>query len=230
MPFPTYEKKEDIPKGFEDLYEEKDGKFSPKVPEVPDVTKLNAALETERTQRGEEEKARKKAEKDLTELRRKQAAAEGNISDEALTKLRDEDAAKRKTELEPVQNELAETKAKLRKITLSDRLRTLGTAAGWLPDRIEDAMDLVQKRADLAEGSDTNIVVKDKEGKPTTEKIEDFLKSTFKKEKPWLYAGSGGSGSGAGGSTRSSGAADEEPPAPESNRLNEIKSAVAGAF
>jgi hypothetical protein len=48
----------------------------------------------------------------------------------------------------------------------------------------------------LAEGSDTNIVVKDKDGKATTEKIEDFLSKTFKKEKPWLYAGSGARGSG----------------------------------
>lgn len=230
MPFPTYEKKEDIPKGFEDLYEEKDGKFSPKVAEIPDVTKLTTALDTERTQRTEEEKARKKAERELAEARRKEAAREGNISDEQLTKLREEDAAKRKTELDPVQTELTETKAKLRKITLSDRLRSLGVAAGWLPDRVEDAMVLAQPRADLAEGSDTNIVVKDKDGKPTTEKIEDFLKTTFKKEKPWLYAGSGARGSGSGGSNGSGGAPDEPEPGEEERIANKKRAQVAGAF
>lgn len=231
MAFPTYEKKEDIPKGFEDLYEEKDGKFSPKVPEVPDVTKLNTALETERTNAATEKAERVKAENALAALRRKEAAREGNISDEQLTKLRDEDALKRKTELEPVQTELLETKAKLRKITLSDRLRTLGTAAGWLPDRIEDAMVLIQPLTDLAEGSDSNIVVKGEDGKPTTEKIEDFLKVTFKKKKPWLYKGAGASGGGAGGSSRSAGADDEdERPVPDAKGLDAKRATVAGAL
>ena len=229
MAFPTYEKKEDIPKGFEDLYEEKDGKFSPKVTEVPDVTKLNTALESQRTQAENEKKERIKAENALAELRRKEAAREGNISDEQLNKLREEDATKRKAELDPVQTELVETKAKLRKITLVDRLRTLGTAAGWLADRSDDALEAALKRADLAEGSDTNIVVKDKDGKVTTEKIEDFLKVGFKKEKPWLYAGSGASGSGAGGSNRSV-AADEEPPAADTKQLEQKRATVAAAF
>jgi hypothetical protein len=230
MAFPTYEKKEDIPKGFEDLYEEKDGKFSPKVTEIPDVTKLSSALETERTTAATEKAARVKAENDLAAERRKQAAKDGNISDEQLTKLREEDENKRKAEVEPVKTELAETKAKLRKITLTDRLRALGTAAGWLSDRADDALEAALKRADLAEGSDTNIVVKDKDGKVTTEKIEDFLKVTFKKEKPWLYAGSGGSGSGAGGSSRSAGAADEEAPEPDKKSLNQKRQTVAGAL
>jgi hypothetical protein len=227
MAFPTYEKKEDIPKGFEELYEEKEGKFSPKVTEVPDVTKLNSALEKERKRAEDEEKARKKAENELAEARRKEAAKEGNISDEALNKLRAEDADKRKTELDPVKTELVETKAKLRKITLTDRLRALGTAAGWMPDRADDALEAALKRVDLAEGSDTNIVVKDKDGNLTTKKVEEFLKVDFKKEKPWLYAGSGGSGSGAGGSSSS---ADEEPPEPDKKQLDQKRATVAGAL
>ena len=229
MPFPTYEKKEDIPEAFLSEYEEKDGKWHAK---VPDVTSLNTALKEERERAENEKKERIKAENTATELRRKQAAADNNISDEALNKLRSEDAEKRKTELEPLQTELTETKAKLRKITLSDRLRALGTAAGWHPERIEDAMDLLlEKRVDLAEGSDTNIVVKDKSGKPTTEKIEDFLKVSLKKEKPWLYLGPRGSGSGAGGSSRSAGAADEdERPAPDEQGLAAKRATVAGAL
>src|SRR4051812_13771930 len=132
MAFPVFEKKEDIPKGFEEDYEEREGKFHPK---IPDVTKQQTALEAERTKAENERKARIKAENDLADARRKEAAREGNISDEHLNKLRQEDADKRKAELEPVQNELTETKAKLRKVTLVDRLRALGTTAGWLPDR-----------------------------------------------------------------------------------------------
>lgn len=226
MAFPTYEKKELIPPGFEDLYEEKDGKFSPKVAEVPDVTNLNTALKNERTRAETEEKARKQAENTLAELRRKEAAREGNISDEQLTKLREEDEKKRKEELEPVRNELVETKAKLRKITLSDRVRALGTAAGWLPDRADDALEAALKRMDLAEGSDTNIVVKDKDGKVTTEKPEEFLKATFKREKPWFYAGPGGSGSGA---TSSSTEVEQEPLSRET-QLARKRAQVAGSI
>ena len=229
MAFPTYEKKEDIPEAFRDEFEEgEDKKWRAK---VPDVTNLNKAIETERTNAATEKAARVKAENDLAAARRKEAAREGNISDEQLTKLREEDAAKRKTELDSVQAELTETKAKLRKITLVDRLRALGTAAGWLSDRADDALEAALKRVDLAEGSDTNIVVKDKDGKVTTEKPEDFLKVSFKKEKPWLYAGSGASGSGAGGSTRSGGAADEEErPAVDKKQLNQKRATVAGAL
>jgi len=230
MAFPTYEKKEDIPKGFEDLYEEKDGKFSPKVAEVPDVTNLNSALASERTRAENEEKARKKAERELAEARRKEAAREGNISDEQLNKLREEDAARRKTELDPIQTELVETKAKLRKITLSDRVRALGTAAGWLADRADDALEAALKRMDLAEGSDTNIVVKDKDGKVTTEKPEDFLKATFKKEKPWLYAGTGARGSGSGGSNGSGPASDEAPEGEAERIAAKKRTQVMGAF
>jgi transposase-like protein/predicted DNA-binding antitoxin AbrB/MazE fold protein len=226
MAFPVFEKKEDIPKGFEADYEEKEGKFHPK---VPDVKGAQTALEAERKRADDEKKARVDAENKLAEARRKETAREGNISDEQLTKLREEDAAKRKADLEPVQSELVETKAKLRKITLVDRLRTLGTESGWLAGRIEDAMDQALKRVDLAEGSDTNIVVKDKDGKATTEKVEDFLKVRLKKEKPWLYAGSGARGSGTGGSD-GSGAVDDVPADEEQRIAAKKRAQVAGAF
>src|SRR3954471_11067735 len=102
MAFPVFEKKEDIPKGFEDDYEEKEGKFHPK---VPDVKGAQTALEAERKRADDEKKARVDAENKLAEARRKEAAREGNISDEQLTKLREEDAARRKADLEPVQSE-----------------------------------------------------------------------------------------------------------------------------
>lgn len=229
MAFPTYEKKEDIPKGFEDLYEEKDGKFSPKVPEVPDVTKLNTALETERTQRAEEEKARKKAERELAEMRRKEAAREGNVSEETMTKLREEDERKRREELDPVRQELDRTKAELTKVKKTDRVQRLFLDSGGIAARLEDAMLSLDKRTGLTEDGNT-ITVLDKEGKLTTTKVEDFLKGDFKKEKPWLYAGSGGSGSGAGGSGGAGG--DEEEPKPRSTerQLAATRAVVAGAL
>ena len=41
MPFPIYESKDQIPAGAEDVYEEKDGKF---VPKLPDVSQLETTL------------------------------------------------------------------------------------------------------------------------------------------------------------------------------------------
>jgi hypothetical protein len=41
----------------------------------------------------------------------------------------------------------------------------------------------------------------DADGKPSTEKLEDFFKTTFKKEMPEFYQGTKASGGGAGGGT-----------------------------
>jgi hypothetical protein len=210
---------------FEDLYEEKDGKFSPKVAEVPDVTKLNTALDTERTQRAEEEKARKKAEKELTDLRRKQAATENNISEEQLEALRKEDEQKRK----PLEEENQRLKGELTKVKRTDRVQKLFLDSGGMSDRLEDAMLSLDKRTGLTEDGNT-ITVLDKDGKLTTQKIEDFLKVDFKKEKPWLYAGSGARGSGAGGSSGAGAAADEAPEGEAERIAAKKRQQVSGAF
>ena len=222
MPFQIFDKIEDIPEAQRDVYEEKDGKWHAK---VPDVTNLTSAIEKERTGRETEEKARKKAEKDLADLRRKATAAESNISEEQLEKLRKEDDDKRK----PIQDELDKTKAELTKVKKTDRVQRLFLDSGGMPDRVEDAMLSLDRRTGLTEDGNT-ITVLDKDGKLTTEKVEDFVKASFKKEKPWLYAGSGGSGSGAGGSTRTGSPADETPPG-EQERITATKRAqVSGAF
>jgi hypothetical protein len=224
MPFPTYDKIEAIPDDQRDVYEEgEDKKWRAK---VPDVTQLNSALEKERTDRDTEKKARTKAENDLAALRRKQAAADNNISEEQLEALRKEDEQKRK----PLADELATTKAELVKVKKTDRVQRLFLDSGGMSDRLEDAMLALDRRTGLTEDGNT-ITVLDKDGKLTTAKVEDFLKVDFKKEKPWLYAGSGGSGSGAGGSSRSSGAADEEErPAPDEKQLDQKRRTVAGAL
>jgi hypothetical protein len=93
-----------------------------------------------------------------------------------------------------------------------------------MADRVEDAMD----RAREAHRSDhgwNGIVVKDKDGNITAETIDDFLKKTFRAEKPWLYKGTGASGSGASGTTASGDPAPEAPMRTRRGRRD-----VAGAF
>src|SRR5665811_744766 len=162
MPFQIFDKIEDIPEAQRDVYEEKDGKWHAK---VPDVTNLTSAIEKERTGRETEEKARKKAEKDLADLRRKATAAESNISEEQLEKLRKEDDDKRK----PIQEELDKTKAELTKVKKTDRVQRLFLDSGGMPDRVEDAMLSLDRRTGLTEDGNT-ITVLDKDGKLTTEK------------------------------------------------------------
>jgi hypothetical protein len=71
--------------------------------------------------------------------------------------------------------------------------------------------------------------VLDKDSKLTTEPIDDFLKTTFKKEKPWLYKGSGASGSGATGSSGSGADDDDEEDRTPAPSVND-RQRVMGAF
>lgn len=220
MPLPIFEKQDDIPEAFKSEYEEREGKWHPR---VPDVTKLESALEKERTDRADEEKKRKAAEKERDELKRKQSAQQAGITDEQLQQLRAEDAEKRK----PLEDENAELKAENRKLKLTDRVRTQALESGIMSDRIEDAMLVLERRTDLTSDSDS-IVVLDKDGKPTSEKLEDFLTVTFKKEKPWLYTGSQSSGGGSNNPPRSTAGNGERPKANQGNP--DHASTARGAF
>lgn len=217
MALPTFAKQDEIPEAFRGEYEERDGAWHPK---VPDVAKLTTALEGERERAKAEEKARKLAEKERDELKRAEKAKAAGISEEELNKIRADEALARK----PLEDELALTKAQMRKLKLTDRVRLLALGAGVMTDRIEDAMMALERRTDLTDAD--GIVVKDKEGKVTTETIDDFLKKTFKLEKPWLYAGSGASGSG----TPTPSPEERQPPLTEQPATEPLHPSISGRF
>jgi hypothetical protein len=187
MPFATYDTQDEVPEELRDVYEEKDGKWQAK---VPDVANLNSALQAERTKAATEEAARKKAERELGDIKRKTSAEQHGITEEQLQALRDEDSTKRK----PLEDEIATLRTENDKLTRLDKVRATALHNGVMADRIEDAMLSLDGRTRLTDAK--TIVVLDKDGNATTEKLEDFLGKTFRAEKPWLYAGSGGSGSG----------------------------------
>lgn len=203
MPFPVYDSQDAIPEPFRAEYEERDGKWHAK---VPDVSGAQSALEKERQKARDEEKARKAAEKERDELKRARDAQEKGITEEQLQKLRDEEAKARK----PIEEERDRLAAENRKLKLTDRARALALKSGVMPDRIDKAMKDLEGRLDLAEGGET-IVVKDAKGVITTESIEDFLTKTYKAEAPFFYAGSGASGSGSDGSSGGSGGTGYDP-------------------
>lgn len=192
MPFPTYAKQDEIPEAFRGEYEEREGVWHPK---VPDVTKLTGALQKERDKAAEQDRLRKEAEKERDELKREAQARAAGISQEELEKIR----AAEKEARRPIEKERDDLRAENRKLKLTDRVKALALSAGVMQDRIDDAMLLLASRTDLTDAD--GIVVKDEDGKITSETIDDFLDTTFKKESPWFYAGAGSSGSGAQGST-----------------------------
>lgn len=202
MPFPTYAKKEDIPAGAEDVYEEKDGRF---VPKLEDTSGLKSTLATVRQEKDTAEKALKsatdaaaKAQRELDALR----ASGGDI--EAKTKEllekweKDKDAA-----VGAVRTELEAAQARLRTLTLDDKAKAAFIAAGGRPEKADAALKLAKDRLDLA---DDRIVVKDEKGAVSTTAIADFWGKDFKKEMPELYKGSQASGGGASGITEGGGA------------------------
>lgn len=214
MALPVFDTEEAVPEAMRPFYAKRDdGKWAVKPEEVPDVTKLERTIERERELKTEESKRATKAENDLAALRLKQTSKETGVDEATLNRLREEEKAGRK----PIEDEVIALKGKVRKLTLTDRVQALGLAAGWMPDRVKQAMTLIKPHVDLAEGSDEAIVVLDDAGKVTTTTIEHFLANGFKTANLFLYKGSGAKGSGATGST----AGDDDvvtPPASEATQ------------
>jgi hypothetical protein len=195
MPLKIYDTKEAVPEAQRAAaLETKDGKFAV-VEETDELgEKGKAALQAERDRADAAEKARKLAEKKADDLEREREARAKGISEEDLQRIRDDEAKARK----PIEDENAALKAENRKLKLTDRVKALYLKHGGMPDRVEDAMLVLERRTDL--GDKDGIVVLGEDGKPTAESIDEFLSKTFKAAKPWLYEGTGASGSGSLGS------------------------------
>lgn len=192
MALKTYATQAEVPEAIRTTaVETKDGKWVVEE-DVPDVTKLMTALGTERERAATAEKAAKAAKDALDEIKRTAEARSKGVSEEELQKIRDAEALARK----PIEDKLAVTEAENRKLKLTDRVRVLYLANGGMPDRVEDAMDQLDRRTDL--GDEGGIVYKGKDGKLTADNTEAFF-AKFKVEKPWLFSGADGSGSGADG-------------------------------
>jgi flagellar biosynthesis GTPase FlhF len=220
MPLKVYDAEDAIPQDEREDYAEDGGKWRHKV-------EIEAAAEKRKraqllTEKREAERLRKEAEDKLADAERVAEAARKGISETELQKMRDEEAKARK----PIEDERDALKAENRKLKLTDRVKALALTAGIMPDRIGQAMKILDGRTDL--GDKDGIVVKDEDGNVTTETIEDFLGKTFKKESPWFYAGSGASGSGASGSNGSGGGTTTD--ATQAQVLERKRAAMPGAL
>lgn len=191
MPIKLYDSIEDVPEALrETAVETKDGHFAAE--ERDEIGILKTTLDKERARATELEKAQRTLEQERNQLKAERDARARGATEEEIAKRRKEidDAIK------PLQEQLAEKDARLRQVLHLDRVRAIALSAGILPDRIDDAMLILERRTDLTDDG-KGLVVKDKDGSVSATRVEDFLARDFKAEKPWLYAGTGTSGSGA---------------------------------
>lgn len=194
MALPTFEKQAEIPKGFEDLYVESDGRWIPKPDE--NVARLDGALTKERESRKTEARARKEAEESRAELERQLAAAHAGPEAEKVRKALekfDTDLAAKKAEFD---TELAKRDAVIRQFKLTDRAREAFLKAGGRPERAEKMASDTASRLDL---DGDRIVVKTAKGEVTTQSVEDFFVKSYRAEVPEFYRGTQGAGGGAQG-------------------------------
>lgn len=195
MPFPTFAKKEEIPKGFESEYHEVEGQW---VAKLPDTGKLEETLAKVRQEKKDAEKALRVAEDARADVQRKLEAKEatGQEADKKVAELLAKWEKDKEAAVKAVQDQLDATTGELRQIKLYDRAKTEFIDAGGRPERAAAALKQKKELLDLA---DDRIVVKNEKGEVTTESVKDFWGKTVKKEFPEWFTGTKASGGGAGG-------------------------------
>lgn len=223
MALKTYDKREDVPEAQRTAaIETVEHKFIVEEPADPALGEAGRkALDAERARADTAEAAHKTEKKRADDLKRASDARAQGISEEALQKIRDDEAAARK----PILDENTALKTRVRQLTLTDRVQKLALEAGIMADRIKQAMKLLADRTDLSDAD--GIVVLDEAGKVTAETITDFLAKTFKAENPFLYKGTNAAGSGAQGTQ---GGGGEPAPVPDPAQLDAKRVAVKTAF
>lgn len=195
MDFPTFDKKDDVPKAFESVYAEKDGRW---VVTLPDTSKVEDTLSAVRTEKREAEKRLRLAEEARADLQRKLDAKEAATgeTDKKTSDMLAKWEKDKNDAVRIVQDELERTAGELRKVKLYDKAKDEFIKAGGRPEKADAALKLKQDSLDLAE--DRMVVVNDK-GEVTTESVADFWGKSFKKEMPEFFTGTKATGGGAGG-------------------------------
>jgi hypothetical protein len=189
MPFPVFGTLDEVPEAFRAEYENRDGAWHAK---VPDVATLELTLVKVRGEKADVTSKLREAESRVAALQAEIEARKGGATEAQLADIQ----ARAQAAMTPLQEELAQFKSKYRKSVLSDRVQAFALQYGVMPDRIKVAMKILDDRVDL--GDEDGIVWKDAEGRVTAMSPEQFF-ADFKKSHEYLFAftGKGGSGSSA---------------------------------
>lgn len=183
MPLPTFTSQDEIPEAFRSEYEEKDGVWSAKVPEVGPTRKQIEQREAAALKRAKEAESR------ATELEQELAAKTAGVSPEELQKVRASVEAQYTAKLTAAES-------RIRDLTFGAQMDALFA---------DDAVDLTGARKlfdDRFEMSEAGTVVpKDDKSVPA----KQFIADTLRTEKPWAFKGTQATGGGAAGAKGSAG-------------------------
>lgn len=190
MPFPIFDTLDAVPESFRNDYEERDGKWHPK---VEDTEALNSALATERARREAAEKLSSKTAAALKKLENEKKAGEAGLTSEQLEKVRLDVRAELEAEYAPLKARAETAEANHRKIVLDSAVQAMFTKAGVI-DPVA-AWKVTGDRFELT--TDGKPILKDS----PTANLETYIAGAMKKEFAWMFTGTQADGGGAPGST-----------------------------
>ncbi|HEY4303012.1 MAG TPA: hypothetical protein VGM82_00990 [Gemmatimonadaceae bacterium] len=208
MPFLSFKTKDEIPKGFEDVYEEKEGEWHPL---LPDAAKSQETLAKVRAERDTFKRSAAQLRDQIDAAGGDAVVGELQRKIDSLTAANEQYDTQSKKLLENVESDkiAAITKAtgaltlerdqlqgQLSKVLIDDRIRSEFLKAGGRGERTELALQLARRDFDLVDGE---VVHKNEKGEVTTTKIGDYFANAFKTLAPEFYTGTKASGGGATG-------------------------------
>jgi len=172
MPLPTFEKKDAIPPGFEDEYEEgQDGKWHP----IDHTAKLHSALKEEREAREKAEGLARKAAKEAADAEAKRNAAAAGMTEDQLKKLYTSIEENLRAEYEPKLKDAEKAKEEVRALKLDTKVKRMFKDAGALDGKIDDFWKLHAEEFDLT--ADGKPMVKNEPGKDVARHVQTIMKN-----------------------------------------------------
>lgn len=217
----SYEKQDDIPEQYRDLYSERGGKYEltgiEGIKTQADVDRLNEALRKERNDhKSTKDKLTTYGDMDADKVREQLAeieelrirAEKGSVSDEKLEELvqarlkrtiapieRERDQLK--SALEKSNGRVTELDGQIRKGTIERALREAAVSAKAVPEAIEDMVLLGERVFEVTD--DGQVLVRDQVGFTPGLKPQEWLSEMQAKRPHWWPANQGGGANGAGG-------------------------------
>jgi hypothetical protein len=216
----VYEKKDDVPEAYIDLYEERDGKWIlthiDGIQTDANVKRLETALANEKRDHGKTKDRLKlytainddpeRLQEQVDSIPTLEAAAAGKMDDEKVAKLvdaqvrakivpieRERDKAKKEADEAKKENDTLKTDIKRGKIEMA--VRKSAEKAGIVAEAIDDAVLIGDRIFDLDEAG--NVVAKDNVGTVPGTSPDDWFIEAKQKKPHWFPANeSGGAGGG----------------------------------
>lgn len=218
----TVEKLEDVPETARSYYKKAEGDNATgfildvdSVENHPEVTGLKNTLKTLKPAGKLVERIKKRfpdaadddaldaAIQTAVEAAKKAGTGKGKVDEDDIARRVEKDLGEKMKEIEPKLQAGEIAQKELRSERIENQARRALAKAGVMGEREETAVELLVKSLTLDEKNIKKVVVLDKDGDPRTISLEDFAAKDFKKLHPYLFAGTGASGSGAEGSRRS---------------------------